>query len=156
MGVWVAAEITTGAFVALFRSFQVDAPDGTDEMHFETGIWLHPNYWLGGLSVEVSAMSFDLLFDETPVDVLHASTHRDNKAGLGLFRSLKLDYLRNSVALHENGGQVPAYSYCLRRSQWTRVVVSRDSYEDIGATKDARQKALDEVNPSDKLRKEVV
>jgi hypothetical protein len=36
------------------------------------------------------------------------------------------------------------------------VVVSRDSYEDIGATKDARQKALDEVNPSDKLRKEVV
>jgi RimJ/RimL family protein N-acetyltransferase len=156
MGVWVAAEITTGAFVALFRSFQVESPEGTDELHFETGIWLHPNYWLGGLSVEVSSLSFDLLFDETPVDVLHASTHRENKAGLGLFRSLKLEFLHDSLREHENGSHVSLYSCFLRRNQWVRVVSSRDNYEDIKTTRDARLTANAVASASDKVSREVI
>jgi RimJ/RimL family protein N-acetyltransferase len=156
MGVWVAAEITTGAFVALFRSFQVEPPEGTDELHLETGIWLHPNYWLGGLSVEVSSISCDLLFDETPVDVLHASTHRENKAGMGLFRSLKLEFLCDSLREHENGSLVPLYSCCLRRNQWARFISSRNEYEDIKATQDARLKANVVDVSSNEVRKEVI
>jgi RimJ/RimL family protein N-acetyltransferase len=137
MGAWVAADITTGAFVALFRAFVVEPPTGVDELHFETGIWLHPSFWQGGLSVEVTAMSYDFLFDETPVDVLYAATHRENKPGLGLFRGLNLEFVGNSVAEHENGSQVPAYLYQARRRLWRRSCVARDSYEEIAATKEA-------------------
>jgi RimJ/RimL family protein N-acetyltransferase len=156
MGVWVAAEITTGAFVALFRAYAIDSPPDVDELHTETGIWLHPNYWLGGLSVEVSSISFDLLFDETPVDVLHASTHRENKAGMGLFRSLKLEFLCDSLREHENGSLVPLYSCCLRRNQWARFISSRNEYEDIKATQDARLKANVVDVSSNEVRKEVI
>jgi len=137
MGAWVAADITTGAFVALFRAFTVEPPDGLDELHVETGIWLHPSFWLGGLSVEVTAMSYDFLFDETPAEVLYAATHRENRAGLGLFRGLKLEFVGNSVAEHENGTQVPAYLYQARRKLWQRTVDSRENYEEIAATREA-------------------
>jgi RimJ/RimL family protein N-acetyltransferase len=137
MGAWVAADISTGAFMALFRAYTVPPPQDVDELHFETGIWLHPRYWLGGLSVEVTAMSYDILFDETPVDVLHAQTHEDNKACLGLFRGLDLSYSHKSLVEHENGHLNPSCSYNVRRSQWRRRVLARDGYEDVKVTKEA-------------------
>jgi len=156
MGAWVAADITTGAFVALFRAFAVEPATDVAGLHFETGIWLHPSFWLGGLSVEVTAMSYDFLFDETPVEVLYAATHRENKAGLGLFRGLKLEFVGNSIADHENGTQVPAYLYQARRKLWQRSVVARGSYEEIAATKEARVNGFSDPRSALRTRKAVV
>jgi len=77
------------------------------------------------------------LFDETPVDVLHAQTHEDNKACLGLFRGLNLSYSHKSLVEHENGHLNPSCSYNVRRSEWRRRVLPRDGYEDINVTKEA-------------------
>ena len=142
MGALVAAEITTGAFVALFKAHSISPPAGSDELHFETGIWLHPNFWLDGLSVEVSATCFDYLFDETSVDVLHAQTHQDNKACLGLFRALNLQFGTETMVEHENGSLNPSFSYNIRRDQWRRTLHARENYEDINSTRMAKQKSM--------------
>lgn len=137
MGVWVAAEITTGAFVALFRAYTIDAPAGLDEMHTETGIWLHPNYWMGGLSVEVSSICLDLIFSETPTEVLIAQTHVDNKPSQGLFRVMGLEQTRRVDVFHENGTLIPALYYEIRRSRYSVKGFMKDRYMDIDATRQA-------------------
>ena len=137
MGVWVAAEITTGAFVAIFRAYVIDSPFAVDELHIETGIWLHPNYWKGGLSVEVCSICADLIFSETPADVLVAQTHVDNKPSQGLFRAMGLERVRRVDVVHENGATVPAYYFQLRRSDYKMKGFLKDRYTDIAATKQA-------------------
>jgi RimJ/RimL family protein N-acetyltransferase len=142
MGVWVAAEITTGAFVALFRAYTVEAPLGLDEFHVGTGIWLHPNYWKGGLSVDVSKLSLDLLFNETPLDVLHAETHVDNKASLGLFRAMGLVHTGTIEIEREDGAPSPSHAFAITRSQYKVSGLSRASYQDISVTKEARLNSI--------------
>jgi RimJ/RimL family protein N-acetyltransferase len=140
MGVWVAAEITTGAFVALFRAYAIDSPPEADELHVETGIWLHPNYWMGGLSVEVSSMCLDLIFGETPTEVLIAQTHVDNKPSQGLFRVMGLERVRHVEVFHENGALVPAYYYQIKRSNYKIKGFVKERYMDIEVTKQALTK----------------
>lgn len=143
MGVWVAAEITTGAFVALFRAYAIDSPPDVDELHTETGIWLHPHYWMGGLSVEVSSICLDLIFSETPTEVLIAQTHVDNKPSQGLFRVMGLERVRHVDVFHENGSVVSAYYYQIKRSDYKVKGFVKDRYVDIMATKQAFAKKLD-------------
>ena len=138
MGVWVAAEITTGAFVALFRAYTVEAPSSPDEFHVGTGIWLHPNYWKGGLSVDVSKLSLDLIFNETPVDVLHAETHVDNKASLGLFRAMGLVHSGTIDVDREDGTPSPSHTFHITRSVYKSSGFFRPNYQDISATKEAK------------------
>jgi RimJ/RimL family protein N-acetyltransferase len=141
MGVWVAAEITTGAFVALFRAYAIDSPPNVDELHTETGIWLHPNYWMGGLSVEVSSICLDLIFNETPTEVLVAQTHIDNKPSQGLFRVMGLERVRRVDVFHENGSLVPAYYYHIRRSDYKIKGFVKERYLDIVSTRQAFAKS---------------
>ena len=137
MGVWVAAEITTGAFVALFRAYTVEAPQSLDKFHVGTGIWLHPNFWKGGLSVDVSKLSLDLIFNETPVDVLHAETHIDNKASLGLFRAMGLEHSGTMDIDREDGTPSPSHLFQITRNAYRPSGFFRPSYQDIAATKGA-------------------
>jgi RimJ/RimL family protein N-acetyltransferase len=138
MGVWVAAEITTGAFVALFRAYTVATPDNLGEFHVGTGIWLHPNYWKGGLSVDVSKLSLDLIFNETPADVLNAETHVDNKASLGLFRAMGLVHSGTVDVEREDGAPSPSHLFRISRSQYRASSFFKSNYQDIAATKEAR------------------
>jgi RimJ/RimL family protein N-acetyltransferase len=140
MGVWVAAEITTGAFVAIFRAYVIDSAPQVGELHIETGIWLHPNYWMGGLSIEVCSICADLIFSETPADVLVAQTHVDNKPSQGLFRAMGLERVRRVDVFHENGALVPAYYFQLKRSNYKIKGFEKEKYTDIDLTKQAFEK----------------
>jgi RimJ/RimL family protein N-acetyltransferase len=155
MGVWVAAEITTGAFVALFRAYAIDSPPEVGELHIETGIWLHPNYWMGGLSVEVSSLCLDLIFNETPTEVLVAQTHVDNKPSQGLFRVMGLERVSRVDVSHENGAIVPAYYYHIRRSDYKLKGLVKERYMDVEATRHAFEKKSG-VDVSSSSSKEVV
>jgi RimJ/RimL family protein N-acetyltransferase len=115
----------------------IDSPPEVNELHIETGIWLHPNYWQGGLSVEVCSMCADLLFSETPADVLVAQTHVDNKPSQGLFRAMGLERVRRVDVVHENGATVPAYYFQLKRSDYKIKGLFKERYMDIEATKQA-------------------
>jgi len=138
MGVWVAVEITTGAFVALFRAYTVEPPPGREEFHVGTGIWLHPNYWKGGLSIDVSKLSLDLIFNETPADVLRAETHVDNKASLGLFRAMGLSHYGTMDFEREDGVPSPSHLYQITKSDYKVSGFFRESYQDIAATTEAK------------------
>jgi RimJ/RimL family protein N-acetyltransferase len=138
MGVWVAAEITTGAFVALFRAHEVERPSNDDQFVVETGIWLHPNYWLDGLSVEIGGLFMELLFAETPVSVIRAETHVDNRASKGLFRAVGLKHSGTLLVSHENGVMNPSEAFEISRQEYKIKGLSRGWYEDIRSTKEAR------------------
>jgi RimJ/RimL family protein N-acetyltransferase len=138
MGVWVAAEITTGAFVALFRAHVAEQTCPAEEMRVDTGIWLHPNYWLEGLSVEIGALFMELLFAETPASVIRAETYVDNKASKGMFRAVGLKYVENLNVSHENGTLMPSEAHQISRHEYKIKGLARARYQDIKSTKEAR------------------
>jgi hypothetical protein len=70
--------------------------------------------------------------------VLHAETHIDNKASLGLFRAVGLEHSGTMDFYREDGTPSPSHLFQITRDAYKSSGFFRSSYQDIAATKEAR------------------
>lgn len=87
----------------------------------ELGYWIGEPYWKRGFATEAAHALVDLAFQDTTVQVLHASTRVINPASRRVIHKCGFQYAGQGMLNSIVAGQVPVERYRLDRKTWTSL-----------------------------------
>ena len=91
------------------------------ERGLELGYWIGEPYWKQGFATEAAHALVDLAFQQTSIQVLHASTRVLNPASRRVIHKCGFQYAGQGMLNSIVAGQVPVERYRLDRRTWTSL-----------------------------------
>ncbi|MET0340130.1 MAG: GNAT family N-acetyltransferase [Polyangiales bacterium] len=128
----------TGAWVGMFR-FIPPTRGGAREL--EMTIWMHPRFWVGRYSYELSCLCIGRAFEVSGLDRLVASASLTNRSSFKLMESVGMVRTSRSVRLTEAGRELPLQDFALDRARWHARMCSPDGRAPERATVVEQQRA---------------
>jgi RimJ/RimL family protein N-acetyltransferase len=93
----------------------------TTDRGLELGYWIGEPYWKSGYATEAAHALVDLAFQNTSIQVLHASTRVINPASRRVIHKCGFQYAGQGMLNSIVAGQVPVERYRLDRKTWTSL-----------------------------------
>ncbi|RUU59272.1 GNAT family protein [Mesorhizobium sp. M2C.T.Ca.TU.002.02.1.1] len=93
----------------------------TTDRGLELGYWIGEPYWKRGYATEAAHALVDLAFQNTSIQVLHASTRVINPASRRVIHKCGFQYAGQGMLNSIVAGQVPVERYRLDRKTWTSL-----------------------------------
>ncbi len=90
----------------------------TTDRGLELGYWIGEPYWKSGYATEAAHALVDLAFQNTSIQVLHASTRVINPASRRVIHKCGFQYAGQGMMNSLVAGQVPVERYRLDRRTW--------------------------------------
>lgn len=93
----------------------------TTDRGLELGYWIGEPYWKRGYATEAAHALVDLAFQNTSIQVLHASTRVINPASRRVIHKCGFQYAGQGMLNSIVAGQVPVERYRLDRKTWNSL-----------------------------------
>ncbi|CDX46705.1 Acetyltransferase [Mesorhizobium plurifarium] len=93
----------------------------TTDRGLELGYWIGEPHWKRGYATEAAHALVDLAFQNTSIQVLHASTRVINPASRRVIHKCGFQYAGQGMLNSIVAGQVPVERYRLDRKTWTSL-----------------------------------
>jgi RimJ/RimL family protein N-acetyltransferase len=93
----------------------------TTDRGLELGYWIGEPYWKRGYATEAAHALVDLAFQQTSIQVLHASTRVINPASRRVIHKCGFQYAGQGMLNSIVAGQVPVERYRLDRKTWNSL-----------------------------------
>lgn len=107
----------TGEWVALFRIL----PHVSDSEALEMGIWTHPKYWQGRISLEIGRLMMDATFLYSNTNRLIGAAAEQNRSSCALMQINGAVAERAVKRRTEDGVEIDLVEFVLTRERWNEL-----------------------------------
>lgn len=115
----------TGQWAALFRLL----PHAADPAKIELGIWMHTDFWVGRLSMELTRACISAAFTITDVQTLVGAATGSNRSSCTLMRLCGMEPRRTVSRRHEDLPEVELIEHEITRARWLQMDWARSAYD---------------------------